>query len=67
MKQAEKAETEKMAMELYKHKTEAFQEDTFDLNETVDPWITDMTVEQASLIRAWVQKLKENDPASTIR
>eukprot|EP00972_Heterocapsa_arctica_P035490 5223041-Heterocapsa_arctica.AAC.1 len=45
----------------------ACQEDDFELNENVDPWITKMTMEQASLIRTRAQKIKENDPASTIR
>eukprot|EP00972_Heterocapsa_arctica_P067659 9988856-Heterocapsa_arctica.AAC.1 len=45
----------------------AIEADNYVLNETVDPWKTDMTMEQNTLVRAWVQTFKEDQPANTIK
>eukprot|EP00972_Heterocapsa_arctica_P074649 11016862-Heterocapsa_arctica.AAC.1 len=56
----EKVEADKKLSEMHKAKVEANRLDTFELNETKGPWITNMTEDQAIIIRTWISTLKED-------
>eukprot|EP00972_Heterocapsa_arctica_P071932 10625350-Heterocapsa_arctica.AAC.1 len=50
MTQAGKMEADRLVTELHKQKTVAYQEDIFELNESMGPWVTEMTMDQALMI-----------------
>eukprot|EP00972_Heterocapsa_arctica_P070141 10361677-Heterocapsa_arctica.AAC.1 len=54
MIQTGKEEADRQVTELHKRKIEAYQQDIFELNATVSPWVTEMTMDQALMIRLWI-------------
>eukprot|EP00972_Heterocapsa_arctica_P072428 10696755-Heterocapsa_arctica.AAC.1 len=67
MIRTEKEEADRLVTELHKGKIEANQKDVFELNETVGPWVTGMTADQALMIRTWIATIDTNSMAKEIQ
>eukprot|EP00972_Heterocapsa_arctica_P071493 10561658-Heterocapsa_arctica.AAC.1 len=58
-----KIAADKRLSEMHKAKVEANRLDTFELNEVEGPWVTNMTTDQAIIIRTWLSTFEENHVA----
>eukprot|EP00972_Heterocapsa_arctica_P055702 8218788-Heterocapsa_arctica.AAC.1 len=52
---------------MHKQKIEAYQKDVYELNDSMSPWVTGMTMDQALMIRSWILTIDVDNPASKIR
>eukprot|EP00972_Heterocapsa_arctica_P037107 5462631-Heterocapsa_arctica.AAC.1 len=59
-----KVEADKKLSEMHKAKVEANRLDISELNEGDGPWVTNMTKDQAIIIKTWISTFKESHIAN---